>query len=120
MGITISQIILLIAIIIVAIAGWDYRRGRDKKLLSLQRELAKEKEKLRLLKLMHPVVRDEDGWTYAYDPLTRLIGKNHENGKGKQSICEIIVNPLKTGNYGDVDYYGYLIADLLNKNQETS
>lgn len=110
----ISQIILLIATFIVAIAGWDYRRGRDKKLLSLQRDLAKEKEKLRLLKLMHPELRDENGWIYVYEPGTRFIGKYHENGIGKQSICEI------TRPKSDVDRYGYLITDLLNKNQKTS
>lgn len=90
---------------------------RDKTILDLRTELVREKEKLRLLNLLNPEPRFEDGWTFEYTPSTRFIGKSHKNGKGKMSICEI---KTQEGWNLFADYYGYRIAKLLNDGYITS
>jgi len=100
--------------IMVALNGvcfWLYRVEKLEK-NKFKKELAKEKEKVRFLNLIHPDQIDEDGWSYYYDPSTYFVGRNHENGRGKQSICEIR-RGYSPG--GDTDYYGYRIANLLNE-----
>jgi hypothetical protein len=79
-----------------------------------QKPLKGEKEKLRLLKLMHPEARNTDSTFYSYEP-TGCVVRKGENLEIIEYVCDIIASPEK-----DAEYYGYLIADLLNKNQETS
>lgn len=90
---------------------------RDSVILELREDLSKEKEKLRLLNILHPDPRCEDGWTFEYDDSTRFVGKYHKNGKGKMSVCEIRIQE----SWKNVaDYYGYRIASLLNQGYVTA
>lgn len=108
-----SALIMICLLSLVVVIAIVEIQKRDEKYLKKCRELAQEKEKLRLLNLMHPEKRDEQGWMFVYEPEIKFISKYHENGKGKQSICAI---RIWNGYDDDSDYYGYLIANLLNDN----
>lgn len=106
------------AFLVCVCCGLIYSRmEKISKIIALKKELAQEKEKLRLLNLLHPEPRCEDGWTFEYSPSTYFIGKNHKNGRGKVSICEL---SRSRDDKADIDYYGYRIASLLNQGYVTA
>lgn len=95
----------VLGIILVALSLMRGVYKRDETIITLRKELTKEKEKLRLLNLLNPETKSEDGWKFYYDPKTRYVGKKHWQG-GNQSVCEI--------SNDRIDYYGHRITKLLN------
>ncbi len=51
-----------------------------------------------------------NGWHFAYSDVTRFVGAEHENGKGKFSVCEVVA-PGAAFRVA----VGEAVADMLNK-----
>lgn len=99
-------IILLLGYIVKA---EDQSFRRLDTILELDKELSKEKEKLRLLRKLNPEPRDEDGWKFVFNTSSVCVEKHNIKG-GRRTICDLIHLNEKEGR----DYYGYRIAKLLN------
>ena len=88
--------------------SYNRRERINKRLIkSIQKELAKEKEKLRLLNKMHPARRNEEGYTFYYRP------ENNEVWKGNKHVNESVCRLMRLFDDDD-NYYGNRIANLLN------
>ena len=99
----IINIVLLAGLIAISSISVRWVLGTGEKISSLYKDLAKEKEKLRLLKELNPEPKDDNGWEFVYDERYKKIARKHWQG-AMECVCEI---------KGD-DYYGYRIAKLLN------
>ena len=104
-------VLIIVIAMILFLYVCKYVSTIEKNNLRLSRELAKEREKLRLFKLMHPAKRDEECNFYAYEPDGYVVKKD-EFLSITDHICEIVTSPEK-----DADYYGHRIAELLNGDQ---
>ena len=59
----------------------------------------------------HDVIQNmiDNGWVFKYEPDTLFVGAEHENGRGKQSICEM------SRRLGQEEHdYGKCIEQFLN------
>jgi len=90
-----------------------YLKALLQRCLKAEKDLAKEKEKLRLLEKLNPESKDEGGF-FAYEP-DGFIVKKDEFLKVVDRICEVTTMPEK-----DADYYGHRIAELLNNGYITA
>ena len=112
-----NEYLIYTACYILGISYFIWRSHiRFKEILSLRAELAKEKEKIRLLRKLNPEPKDENGWTFNYSPSTYFIGKSHKKGGGI-TICEM---SQSRDDKADIHYYGHRIAKLLNDGYVTA
>lgn len=92
--------------IIISLLGIKGIHRRDETITTLRNDLAKEKEKLRLLNKLNPKPKDEDGFEFVYtEKFNRLMRINFDTGL-EYTICRL---EPETDTF-----YGYRIAKLLN------